>query len=96
MKRTEALQVGDLLKAMMESDGSAADFDRQKLCYLWSEIVGPTVNRVTTRRFVENDTFHVYISSGPIKSELAYVTSALVDKLNEAVGRKIIKRIAIH
>lgn len=96
MKRSEALQVGDILHAMMHSDGSSDDFDRQKLCYLWSEIVGPSINRVTTKRFVEGHTLHVYISSGPIKSELAYVLPSLLSRLNEAVGKNLIKKIALH
>ena len=96
MKRTEALAVGDILKAMIESDGDSTTFDRQKICFLWNEVVGATINQVTTRRYVENDTLHVFISSGPIKSELAFMTSGLVEKLNEAVGKKVIKKIAIH
>lgn len=96
MKRTEALAVGDIIKAMIESDGDTATFDRQKICYLWSEIVGPTINRVTTNRYVENDTLHVFISSASIKSELSFITYPLIEKLNEAAGKKVIKKIRIH
>lgn len=96
MKKTEAQQVGDLLKAMMESGGDTDSFNRQKLTYLWSEIVGPIINQATTRRYVEGDILHVYISSGPLKNELAYMTPRLVDKLNEAVGQRVIKKIVIH
>ena len=96
MKRTEALAVGDILKAMIESDGDVATFDQQKALYLWSEIVGPTISRVTTRRYFEGSTLHVYISSGPIKNELAYMVAGFLTKINEAVGRNVIKKIAIH
>ena len=96
MKRTEAISVGDLLKAMIESEGDSDAFDRQKVSFLWSEIVGPTINRATTRRYVEGTTLHVYLSSAPLKAELAYNINALINRLNEAVGRKIITKIAIH
>lgn len=96
MKRSEALAVGDILRAMLESDGDLATFDRQKLCYLWSEIVGSYINRHTSKRFVDGDTLHVFIDSGPLKSELQYMVSTLIDQLNNAVGKRIIKRIAIH
>lgn len=96
MKRTEAMAVGDILRAMIESDGNSATFDRQKLCYLWSEIVGPEINRHTIKRYVDGDALHVYISSGPLKSELAYVSDHLVQALNEATGHKVIKKIIIH
>ena len=96
MKRTEALAVGDILRAMIESEGDASEFDRQKAGYLWSEIAGPTINQATTRRYVEGDVLHVFISSGPIKAELAFMVSGFADKINEAIGRKVIRKIAIH
>lgn len=96
MKRSEPLAVGDILQAMIESDGDTAEFDRQKACFLWSEIAGPTINHATTRRYVDGDVLHVYISSGPLKSELAYMVPGFVEKINEALGRRIIKKIAVH
>lgn len=96
MKQTEAIHVGALLKMMMESDGDRDTFDRQKASYLWSEIVGPVINQATTRRYVDKDTLHVFIASAPLKSELAFVKSSLIDKINEAIGRTILKKIVIH
>lgn len=96
MKRTEALAVGDILKAMMESGGDTDVFDRQKLCYLWSEVAGAYINHHTTRRFVEGDTLHIFIDSGPLKSELAYMLPLLTEQLNTAVGKHIINKISIH
>ncbi|MCM1505404.1 MAG: DUF721 domain-containing protein [Muribaculum sp.] len=96
MKRSEALAVGDILKAMMESGGDTATFDKQKLCYLWSEIAGPYINRHTSKRYIDGDTLHVFIDSGPLKGELQFMLTPLVEQLNNAVGKRIIKRIAIH
>lgn len=96
MKQTEAQQVGDILKAMMQSEGNEAAFNRQKVCFLWSYVVGPIVNRATIRRYVEKDIMHVYIDSGPLKNELAFINSRLVEQLNEAAGKKVIKDLIIH
>lgn len=96
MKRTEAQAVGDILKAMIECDGDSAEFDRQKASFLWSEIAGPTINRLTTRRYVEGSTLHVFISSGPMKGELAYMLPGFIEKINEAIGRQVLKKIALH
>lgn len=87
MERTEALAVGDILKAMMESNGDTAAFDRHKICYLWSEVASAYINHHTTRRFVDGDTLHVFIDSGPLKSELAYMLP-LVHRPTEQSGRQ--------
>lgn len=96
MKRTEARSVGDIIRDIIESGGSQPEFDRQKVCYLWSELLGPEINRATVRRYVDGDVMHVYMSSAPLKNELSFITDALVERLNSAVGSPVIKKIVLH
>lgn len=96
MKQTEPQQVGDIIRAMIESSGNVDEFNRHKAVYLWSEVVGPSINKATIRRFMDGTTMHVFISSGVIKSELAFVAPSLVDALNAAVGAKTVEKIVIH
>ena len=53
MKRTDPLPVGKIVEQMLEQNGVADLYNEQRLCYMWSEIVGPGINRLTSRRFVE-------------------------------------------
>lgn len=96
MKQSDALAVGDILKAMIDSGGNSGEFDRQKAAYLWSEIAGPTLTRATTRRFMSGDELHVFISSAALKSELTFMAAGLADKINEALGRRVVKKIIVH
>lgn len=96
MKRHEAESVGSIIKRAFESAGNAPAFDRQQVCYLWSEVVGPSINRQTTRRWVEGDTMHVCIRSASLRNDLGFMASSLVEKLNEAVGKPVIRRILFH
>ena len=100
MKRTEAQSVGQIFEEVLHSGGSDMAFRRQRACFLWPEIVGQVVNRRTYRRYVDGDTLHVYISSGPMKSELEFAKSALLRRLNEAVGAAsdapALRHLAIH
>ncbi len=96
MKRREAEQIGDLIRRAVESAGVAERFDAQKVCYLWPEVVGPTINRFTTRRWVINDEMHVAIASGPLKTELAYMAVGIANRLNELAGRHVISKLIIH
>lgn len=97
MKKTEARTVGEIIDEII-NDGADhnPEYDRQKIAWLWGELLGPTVVRVTTRRYVEGDTLHVYISSAAIKSELTFMLDPLVKRLNDTVGRQVIKHIRLH
>ena len=96
MKRRDPIQIGDLIRLTIEKAGVAERFDGQKVCYLWPEVVGPTINRYTTRRWVSRDELHVAIASGPLKTELAYMSEGIVKRLNELAGRHVISKIVIH
>ena len=96
MKRTEAKCIKDIIDAAINDSGISTSFDEQKLCYLWPEVMGQSINRYTTRRYVENGVLHVYLSSAPLKNELQFHRTRLVEELNKAAGRNVITNIIFH
>lgn len=99
MKRHDAIQIGELIRRTLREAGAEASFDAHRICYLWGEAVGPTINRYTVARWVRKDELHVTISSGPVKNELAFMSQAIVNRLNELAGAQkapIITRLIIH
>ena len=97
MKRSEAKSVGQILDEMIAATGNTVTYDRQRVCYLWSEVVGPAINRYTSRRYIdERGVMHVHIDSAALKNELSYLRDTLVRQLNEAAGKEVINAIIIH
>ena len=96
MKRTEAESIGDILCGFLDTPDSRDQLNRQKVSYFWSRVVGPEVNRHTTRRYVEDRTLHVYIDSAAIKSEMAFAAHSLIKVLNNEVGASVIDKIIFH
>ena len=64
--------------------------------YIWPDIVGQGINRATTRRYVAKGVLHVYISSGPIKSEVEYAKEGIRQAINDALGSEVLTAIAVH
>ncbi len=96
MKRTEAQSIRQIIEKALSQSEQRDAIQEQRACYLWPEIVGPSINRYTTRRFVENGRLHVFISSAPLKNELSFHRTGLRDTLNRAVGADVISEIVIH
>ncbi|MDE5642486.1 MAG: DUF721 domain-containing protein [Muribaculaceae bacterium] len=96
MKKTEPKRVDMIIREAIEATGKARVFDEQRLCYLWADVVGPWINAMTTRRYVEGGRLHVYIASASLKSELQFSLQQLTDALNRAVGDRIIEGIELH
>ena len=49
MKKTEAKRVDSIIREAIEASGQLRTFDEQRICYLWSEVVGPWINSQTAQ-----------------------------------------------
>lgn len=96
MKKREALTVGQIIEEAIAQTGNGQEYDRQRACFYWAEVVGPAITRLTTRRWVDRDTLHVCITSASLKNELQYHIPRLLRLLNDAVGRDVLTNIVIH
>lgn len=96
MKRSEPKTFGQIFSENMAKAGMTETYDSQRASYMWTEIVGPTVNRLTTRRYIDRGVLHVYISSASLKSELSFLVEQLRARINAAIGSDVVKSIVIH
>lgn len=96
MKRTDPEHIATIVDKLLEKQGVTNLFNEQRLCYLWPEIVGPGINRLTTRRFVDRGVLHVFLTSAVLKNELSFQRQSLVEALNKAVGANVIHDIHFH
>lgn len=96
MKRIEPKQIGEIIREAIEHEGLADAIAEKRACYEWPEVVGPGVNRYTSRRYVERGVMHVSLTSSVLKNELSYYKSSLVEKLNRAAGKNVITSIEFH
>ena len=96
MKRTYPTVIKDLIdKVMLEGDTREKVLE-QRASYLWTEVVGPGVNRYTFRRYVDHGVLHVYISSAPLKNDLSFLRHNIINEINNRLGSPVITDIAIH
>lgn len=93
MKRTNADTIGNIIKHYLEVEKLDTKMDELRVAELWAEVVGQGVNRYTVNRYVKDGCLYVRLSSATLRNELMLGRSVLVKRLNEAVGREVIKDI---
>lgn len=96
MKRSDPVSIKELIDKVLDDDSVRDKARAQQACYLWPEIVGPGINKYTTRRYVADGVLHVYLASAPLKNELQFHRLRLIELINQAVGHDVIKEIQIH
>lgn len=96
MKRVEPQLVGSIIDSVLLAGDNGKRALEQRASYLWPEIVGQGVNRMTSRRYVADGVLHVYLTSAPLKNELSFCRTRIIDAINDALGQKVITSLEIH
>ncbi len=93
MKRSSAQSVGDIINQVLRQERLDTRLDEQRALALWPKLVGQGINRYTTDRSVKNGVLTFTISSAPLRNQLMLSRSSLIARINETLGREVIKEI---
>lgn len=96
MKRSEPQTIRQIIDMVIDRAGNRRELQEHRAAYIWADVVGPEINRLTTSRYVRDGVLHVSVSSASVKSELQFVRESLIGHINEIMGAEIIKGIMIH
>ena len=96
MDRIDPMSIRQIIDKVIDRSSSREEFLGQRASALWPDIVGPGVNRATSRRYFRDGELHVYITSGALKNELSFRREAIAQAINDALEREVVKRIILH
>lgn len=96
MKRTDPLSLRQIIDRVMDTSARRDDILAMRAASLWADVVGPGVNRMTSRRYVSKGVLHVYLTSGPLKSDLSFRRAEIARAINDILGLEIVKEIRLH
>ena len=96
MKRTYPKHIAAIIDEAMDRAGLTDSLNEQRASAAWVDVVGPSINRYTTRRYVDHGVLHVYLTSAPLKNELGFVRDRLIQAINRLVGVEVVTEIVFH
>ena len=96
MMKTEPKLIGEIISQYLNPKDLDACINERRMEAAWGDVVGPYINKLTMRRYVNKRVLHVVISSAPLKNELMINRAALVKRLNDAVGADVIDDIVFR
>jgi hypothetical protein len=62
---------------------------------IWEHIMGKTIAKYTDKIQIINQTLFISTQVGPLKNELLYQKDKIIERVNEALGEKVIKEVVI-
>lgn len=89
--RGTTLNIAQALGLYLRESGLEKVVLETRVVELWSEVMGPTVARLTRSVEVEDGVLIVRISSAALKAQLFDCRFDLVKKINQAVGGEVLR-----
>ncbi|PZR23274.1 MAG: DUF721 domain-containing protein [Citrobacter freundii] len=72
------------------------DIQAMQIDEVWEKIMGKTIARYTDKLQIFGDKLVVTTTVAPLKQELIYQKDKIIQRVNEALGQKVIKEVIIQ
>lgn len=92
-QRSSAYQVGALLKSTLQSLGVSERLLEQQAIEMWRQVVGPQIAAASRAEDVREGALFVSCKNSMWSNELTLHKPTIMEKLNSALGKEIIKDI---
>jgi hypothetical protein len=62
---------------------------------VWEQIMGKTIAKYTDKIQIVNHTLFISSTVAPLKNELLYQKEKIIERVNEALGEKVVNEVVI-
>ncbi len=87
--------MGDAIQKFLDQSRIKGSIQGLQIGDLWGEIMGKTIAKYTDEIKIINDTLFITTHVGPLKQELIFQKEKIKLRVNEALGKNVIKEIII-
>jgi predicted nucleic acid-binding Zn ribbon protein len=88
--------LGEALKEFLNKSRLKGGVQAMQIEDAWEKIMGKTIARYTDKIEIKNQTLFITSSVAPLKNELLYQKNKIIERVNEALGEKVISEVVIR
>jgi len=89
------VSIGDALKEFLKKSRLRNGVQAMQVKDAWEKIMGKTIANYTDKIEIINSTLFIYTNIAPLKNELLYQKAKIIERVNEALGEKVINEVVI-
>lgn len=90
------VSIGDALKEFLKKSKLKNGVQAMQVKEAWEKIMGKTIANYTDKIEIINATLFISTNIAPLKNELIYQKTKIIERVNEALGEKVIKEVVIR
>lgn len=88
--------MGDALKQFLNQSRLKGSLQALQIEDVWEKIMGKTIARYTDKIKIHGHTLYISSTVAPLKQELLYQKEKIIQRVNEALGERVIKEVVIQ
>lgn len=88
--------IGEALKKFLESSRIKGGIQALQIEDIWETLMGKTIANYTDKLQVIGDKLIITTSVAPLKQELIYLKEKIKQRVNQALGQKVINEVIIQ
>ncbi|HRN73706.1 MAG TPA: DUF721 domain-containing protein [Ginsengibacter sp.] len=89
------LSLGDAIKKFLNESRIKGGIQSLQIKEVWAELMGKTIANYTKEIAIVNNKLIIYTDVAPLKTELQYQKSKIIERINERFGEKMIEEVII-
>ena len=90
------LHFGDAIKDFLEKSRLNTGVKALQLTDAWENIMGKTIARYTDKIELVNKTLFIHTNVAPLRQELQYQKTKIIERVNETLGAGTISEVVIR
>ena len=95
MRGKNTHNVGDIIRKLMKNPKLAGKLDELDALSIWDDLMGEALMKYITDRKIYKSTLYVKLKSAPMRNELSYKKTALLQQINNRLGNPFLKDIVL-
>ena len=95
MRGNNTNNVGDIIRKLMKNPKLAEKMDELDALDVWKELIGGNLQKFVLSAKMHKGNLHVKLSSSVLRNELSYKKSELKERINQKLGKEIVKEIIL-
>lgn len=88
--------LGEAIQQFLKKSRLKGSVQALQITDVWEQIMGKTVAKYTESIKIYGDKLYVTTSMAPLKQELLFQKEKIIERVNEALGEKVIKDVVIQ
>lgn len=89
-------KIGDAIRQFLNGSRIKGEIQALQVEDVWEKVMGKTIARYTDNLKVINRTLFITTNVAPLKQELMYQKEKIMQRVNEALGEKVIDDVVIR